>query len=435
MNWARVDTAFNDHDFGVFNYETRPFKIVKKLHSAEIAECWEINSPEGLIWWIKEHGDSMHQECRQGTVAILFSRRCEHSPPSSLPVSMDGFSRLVELFRIHPTIVRTILREVASFYRTYLRDGTIVYTARTCSTWRDDDISLSSTYLPNEELNLCVFYGCNETQSTSIINNLEKADSAIYHSLLPAGLLVELDRGRLLKKIEKVTTDFTEATETMSSTSRDLESTSTQTSINQSSDLERSLDLYTEDRQLAKGIGIVEHQISSMIYHTVELEQMHFAQRRRARRKSGSKNQNHSIEMYILDHSNNDVRFRERLLEIRREYEQKLDQCRMVLDGLSFTTQRASDLANIRIALATKKESTQMKSIALVTMIFLPVTSVASIFSMGVFNWTASTEQTVLSFYFWVYVAIAGGLTLVTVGTWWVLTRGHKGEPDAAKLV
>lgn len=34
MNWARVDTAFNDHDFGVFNYETRPFKIVKKLHSA-----------------------------------------------------------------------------------------------------------------------------------------------------------------------------------------------------------------------------------------------------------------------------------------------------------------------------------------------------------------------------------------------------------------
>ncbi|KAI1769317.1 hypothetical protein GGR53DRAFT_153758 [Hypoxylon sp. FL1150] len=434
MNWLRVDTSFDDNDFRVFNYATRPFKIVKKLHSEAAAE-WEINTSEDLNWWIQKYGNSMQQEYRKGTVAILFSRRCEHSSPSSIPVSMAGFSKLIDLFHIHPTIVRTILREVACFNRTYLRDGKMAYTARTCSTWRGDDIALSSTYLPDEELNLCVYYGCNETQSKTITSDLKKADSAIYHPMLPSGLLIELDRKRLLKKIETVTSEFTQATETMSSTSQDLESNSTQTSISRSSDLERSLNLYTEDRELATGIGIVKQQISSMIYHIVELEHTRFTERiTRARGEFVPENESLDVDIYTQVHSNNEVRFRERLWEIGREYEQKLDQCHMVLDGLSFITQRASDLANIRIALATKRDSTQMRSIALVTMIFLPVTSVASIFSMGVFNWTASTEQTVLTFYFWVYVAIAGGLTLVTVGTWWVLTRGRKGEPDAAKL-
>ncbi|KAI1800286.1 hypothetical protein F4811DRAFT_44094 [Daldinia bambusicola] len=64
-----------------------------------------------------------------------------------------------------------------------------------------------------------------------------------------------------------------------------------------------------------------------------------------------------------------------------------------------------------------------MRTIALVTMIYLALTSVASIFSMGVFNWEATEKQPVPTFYFWVYIAIGGGLTIVTVVFWWVLTR------------
>ncbi|KAI1777249.1 hypothetical protein F4818DRAFT_342092 [Hypoxylon cercidicola] len=346
MNWPRTDTSFNDNDFRNFNYDRRPFKIVKKLHLEE-AVCWDIRSSDDLTRWIEQRSIS------------IFSRGGEHSSPSSLPISMNEFRQLIDLFHIHPTIVRTICREVASFYRMYLCDGTIVYTARTCSTWRHDDIALSSTYLSHERMNFSVFYGCNEKQSKCIVEGVEKAGSATCHPMLPPGLLVELDRKRLVKKIESVITNFVLTTETMSCASRDLETTRARNFMRRNSDAELPLTLYNEDRELANGIRIVMQQISSMTQHMYELESLRFSRR---------------SETYILEYSNIEMQIRERLHEIGTEYEQKLDQ----LDGLCFTTQRASDLANIRIALATKKESTQMRSIALVTMIFLPVTSVAA---------------------------------------------------------
>jgi hypothetical protein len=49
-----------------------------------------------------------------------------------------------------------------------------------------------------------------------------------------------------------------------------------------------------------------------------------------------------------------------------------------------------------------------------------------SIFSMGVFNWNAAAGEPVVTIYFWFYVGIAGGLTVLTVGTWLILTATKK---------
>lgn len=59
---------------------------------------------------------------------------------------------------------------------------------------------------------------------------------------------------------------------------------------------------------------------------------------------------------------------------------------------------------------------------------------------MGVFNWGAAEGQSVLTFYFWVYIAIGGGLTILTLGLWWWLTRGgshtkeHHEATEVAKI-
>ncbi|KAF4498116.1 hypothetical protein FAGAP_5708 [Fusarium agapanthi] len=77
---------------------------------------------------------------------------------------------------------------------------------------------------------------------------------------------------------------------------------------------------------------------------------------------------------------------------------------------------------NVEIALATSQDSRHMKSIALVTMIFLPGTFFASMFSMGFFEWE-SDDGTVSVFQsFWVYVVLAAGFTALTVGAWWKTT-------------
>ncbi|KAI2628515.1 hypothetical protein GGR54DRAFT_347119 [Hypoxylon sp. NC1633] len=285
---------------------------------------------------------------------------------------------------------------------------------------------MSSTHFCHKRLSLCIFYGCSHEQSLDIERRLDKAGPSICHPMLAPGILVEIDRGRLVGRIEFVTDDFVDATETLSCLSSTSEPALIQEAGGRDNITGLLFGLYNQDRELASGIPIVMNQISGMIQHLVELESMPAPPQRkkkfRKKLRAGDRR-----EVNTAYEENMDLKFRERLQEIRTEYNQKLDQCHMVLESLSFTTQRASDFSNVLISFAMKKESTQMRSIALVTMIFLPVTSVASVFSMGVFNWSAPEGKSVLTVYFWVYVAIAGALTIGTVVIWSTLTRANRG--------
>jgi len=68
-----------------------------------------------------------------------------------------------------------------------------------------------------------------------------------------------------------------------------------------------------------------------------------------------------------------------------------------------------------------------MKTLAAVTVIFLPATYIATLFAMNMFQWqpddgTASGGATV-SNKFWIYWAITIPLTILTVGAWLFWTR------------
>ncbi|KAI2769286.1 hypothetical protein F4815DRAFT_489732 [Daldinia loculata] len=451
MDWTNGEACFNDNDFGNFKYKPSQFKIIRKLQSDQELVCWNIESAEDLKEWIEQNQMSIPCAYEYGTFAIIFSRCSDsnHSFPSYLPVSRNGFSQLTKIFNIHRSIVRAIRREITYFSRTHLHKGKtggnrIVYTARMSSAW-PDDIALSSTYLSHKKLNLSVFYGCNDEQSSDIERRLGEAGDAIYHPMLTPGILIELDRNRLVEQVESVLDPFVASIEALCCTSRDLESI-----LNKDGEsTDELLSLYSDTSELAKGIRKVKRQISDMCKHTHELEAIFAITRRKwkSRRKPGlGKKDRVQLDGSLMS-SNIETRIRERLLEIKSEYDEKLDECQMVLDGLNFTTQMASGhvarhqtFANTRISIETKRDNAQMRSIALMTMIYLPLTSVASIFSMGVFNWGAAEGQSVLTFYFWVYIAIGGGLTILTLGLWWWLTRGgshtkeHHEATEVAKI-
>lgn len=68
------------------------------------------------------------------------------------------------------------------------------------------------------------------------------------------------------------------------------------------------------------------------------------------------------------------------------------------------------------VATASQRDSSSMKALAAVTILFLPGTSIASLFSMSMFDWRAG-EQAV-SDRFWIYWAITIPLTVLTVSFW-----------------
>ena len=71
------------------------------------------------------------------------------------------------------------------------------------------------------------------------------------------------------------------------------------------------------------------------------------------------------------------------------------------------------------IALATKRDSDSMKTMAALTMAFLPGTWVAALFAMPLFNWSAEPGEAVINQRFWIYWAIVLPLTILVLLMWW----------------
>lgn len=144
-------------------------------------------------------------------------------------------------------------------------------------------MAMSSTYFRHKKLALPIFYGCNEDQSYNIQRYLSKADSLVHHHpMLAPGIMVELDRFRLVEQLESVKDSFVSITEIFGSAPRDLGSVLIQSFTNQENDTEQLPYLYNKNRELAKGIRIVKRQIRDMIRHTYELENIFkFVRRKR----------------------------------------------------------------------------------------------------------------------------------------------------------
>jgi hypothetical protein len=86
--------------------------------------------------------------------------------------------------------------------------------------------------------------------------------------------------------------------------------------------------------------------------------------------------------------------------------------------------------ASRAIAVESKRDSSSMKTIAAVTMLFLPGTFVASLFATPMFQWSATAGLQVQS-HIWVYWATSIPLTLLTIGFWWVWLKFTRGSERA----
>ena len=86
----------------------------------------------------------------------------------------------------------------------------------------------------------------------------------------------------------------------------------------------------------------------------------------------------------------------------------------------ALTSKKASELS-LEVARATKEDSIAMATFTFITAIFLPPTSVATLFSMGMFDWSDATgeDHGHLSDKFWIFWAVAVPLTALTMMGWY----------------
>ncbi|KAK3490444.1 uncharacterized protein B0T23DRAFT_381794 [Neurospora hispaniola] len=517
MDYDRTSLEWSERDFSNFTCQFPDEKttIVTKLANEEgppTLEVKTLSTNEEWETWLKNAvldflPSSGHP--RSGICAVIFGSvepifdddedgANTQSPVSYLPFSSDDIlSQLVHEFHLHPRITRTISRLSCYFsaQRHYSDDDDlpkggkerrpmITCTARTSSTL-PNDMALSTTYFTEIDLNLAVFYGCNERQKEDISRRIRSCDLKHNHPLLLPGLFFELERIRLVDQVENLLDNF----ELRNNYEyNQLEKVGGARGLDLDMDKKRMTDVLKStyrSRELVSLIMAVKRQLKKfetamdMVETSVKSSPSSaFSSGCLTRTPSatlssapGSRTMSRSTTLEVNSEENYTQQglprlsgvsgylrlqragrmIRERLQDIMFEFDDKINDCHLVKDNMSLTMQtvwsffslqdnqtnlKLSRLntklahANTGLSEEMKKDSSQMRSIALLTMVFLPMSTVATIFSTNFFSWDAAEGQSVVSKYFWVFIVVAIALTCIVVGAWYTATcaKGRKGH-------
>ncbi|KAH7380991.1 hypothetical protein BKA64DRAFT_685465 [Cadophora sp. MPI-SDFR-AT-0126] len=404
----------------------------------------------------------------------------------TLPFSENVFRLITKNFYTHGSISRVISRadvQTFSYSEVEMTDDqnspalAEVYNCRTSNAW-DMDLALTTTYFPHCGLTFAILFGCPLSVEEEIVSRLSFATAEASHPLLLLGILVELERSRHVHVVEAMIDE-------LESKIFELDFQPEETERSQTSGLERrnkeKRTAYLDTAYLRNGLIGWSTQLSKMVQRVEYLESEIFfsgsspprtenstkgGKIHRARTmlmmqpgnheeensldEIGSLGSESDLETYparqncASEHCKQEMRkagrkIKDRLEAIIDEYEEKIRDCTMRVDGMAMATQWAQGETNVEIALAAGRDSRHMRSIALLTMVFLPGTFLASFFSMTFFNWSASDGEGQVSAYIWIYVLVTLCFTLATVGTWyyfviWRQSRLNKEKSDEDDL-
>ncbi|KAK0750052.1 hypothetical protein B0T18DRAFT_121328 [Schizothecium vesticola] len=275
------------------------------------------------------------------------------------------------------------------------------------------DLALSSTYMPEDGTNCAVFYGCTSEQMRDIETSLRSAPRGFNHPLLCVAIFTDLERKRLVGLAEDLVDSFTVNSDMLENKHWDLNTPK----------MRESLAICMRSRTLMDQIRSFRRQLNKVLESVDELA--------REERLGAT-----VLETGVL--------IKQRITDALDEYEDKIDECNMMAENLSLAMQtgwsqisREDSIVNTRIAkanttiaLESQIENAQMRSIAVLGMVYLPLSCVGSVFSTTIFNWRPSEGESVISNYIWILVVVSVGLTGLTVLAWHLTTNREKIRQD-----
>ncbi|KAI0406262.1 hypothetical protein F4802DRAFT_107453 [Xylaria palmicola] len=389
-----------------------------------------------------------------------------------LPFSQATFERISRSFYVHGSISHAISRAdipLFSHDEVLMRDeeGTDqkawIYNCRSTNAW-GGDLALTVTHFPHRRLSFAVAFGCTDRQRKYIIRQVMASTIDSAHPLLLPGIFAELERQRH-HEIFETAIDKLE----MAMPNVDVGAVLSQESTQISSPSESTRMAYLEILHIKQGLESWSTQLQKMAKHSLDLGSMcvpeshtrgYFPMKagksfspssnlesalRPLARKSddnpGSMLYDDDFQISKDDPRSDPFSEKESRLEndpepapsgakttskisrrlgaILDEYSDKIRECQVRFDGITMATQLFQGETNLQLALATNRDARHMKSIALVTMVFLPGTFFATVFSMTFFNWQASGDEPTVSPSIWIYFVFSIALTAVTLLAWY----------------
>ncbi|KAK4185825.1 hypothetical protein QBC35DRAFT_438680 [Podospora australis] len=344
------------------------------------------------------------------------------TPIYYLPLSRERWRKITKHFRLHNVICRATYMDRC--YATYLvYKGLEMFTAVMNPDW-PGNIAISSTHFRDKKLTLAVIYGCSESQMEMVEELLAESPEVRSHPLLTVGVFAELQRDRLEGLI--------------------------QAAVDVIEDLMIELRIRDDDFNPTKRVltWATSRQFFVRRASVKALEEEARATQEELKKMIDEINAREESEPPAgQDFATSTRRFVSRLSEICTDLDALMVKCRTAHENVTFTrelfmaevsrqeAQSASEEAREarRMGKISSRQARVSTVIAFVAMLYLPMTTVATIFAMPVFNFEHhwmdfpdDPNDAVLSAYFWYYLITSFLTTLITYLGW----RWYTKEPQ-----
>lgn len=472
MEWIGRTKKLSDEDLGDFKFVPGHPCIVQtiRLHqktsgSVEVAEKRTHKSEPEYLRWI----DQSLTWPDEPTLALVMHQRLEtteEAKATCLPIQKTTLLKASERLFQHRSIVDAICRKAPATFSSKIvaawKDQpdwgpAVVYICKsdTISPAEPNDLVLSVTHFPKKSIILAVAYGCTPDSRQYIQDWLEYAKTFAFDPLLLPMLWAQLERKRLINNVDRKTADLRKKIIDMNNrlaldglgSKLSCQSGNSETSSDSielvagggrgggttQKDITKrecaAVNLWVDVSTLKNGLEAFKTELGAMLARSRDPWENRdiFRPPNDTRRPD---------ENEIFRHASD--RIQQRLTEMIVEIEGKVRYTDSLLGGMTLATQTESNhlsrrdaITNIFIAVESKKDSSHMRYIAFLGMIFLPGTFFATLFSMTFFNWTPQDSNQLVS----PWVAVYFGFTAIsTAGTVWRFHAWAKKRDAEAEL-
>lgn len=196
-----------------------------------------------------------------------------------------------------------------------------------------DDLALSTTYIPATKSQFCIVYGCNKSQMQKVQRRISLAGDGLHHPLTTVGIFAEIERERLVNAVDDLVDQFSLRAEVL-----DMKYWNTDIPVDNRKTRE-NLAICLRSRELADQIRSTKRQISKFISHVDR-----FNEWMTDISPEGTNNTVDAKQRIKLRETGESIKGR--LQDILHEYDDKIDECKMMSESLSLIMQTVSNHQN-----------------------------------------------------------------------------------------
>jgi hypothetical protein len=211
-----------------------------------------------------------------------------------------------------------------------------VYNCRSTNTWKGD-LALTATYFPHSILTFAILFGCSAAIEQQVLNRIASAKENAFHPLFIPGIFAELERVRMADIVEATIDDIEKAIFELDSGIANLEASE---SSHPSGTRYVRRTVWLNTTFLRSRLQIWRTQMQKMVDHVDELSLTYFdptSELFTTSLRYGLEKEDERISSSEMKRTG--VMIKDRLHTLIEEFEEKIEECSMRVDGMAIATQ------------------------------------------------------------------------------------------------